>query len=610
MKKLDLIQKKKILKMKASVVLLSFITLTYCQVIDQNEKKPIWGYECQQSKCVKIEITENNIGTAVSFPICRQFCGSEIGTLWPKPTGATKISDMIMHIDHTSIRFVFPAHRAQEYYWKETETRFSSQLKNKLPIPGITVKKGGRNVFIKISVEDSNVRFAMNTDESYVLKVKKVGANSEVSITAKSFYGARNGVETLSQLIVYDDIRNEYQMADDIEISDSPVYKYRGVLLDTSRNFFPIDAIKRTIDGMGMVKLNTFHWHITDSHSFPLGLKSHPELSELGAYSKYKIYSPNEIEEVVKYGKTRGVRVLPEFDAPAHVGEGWQHKELLACFQYQPWSKYCVEPPCGQFDVTKDKLYDILEEIYGELYNMFDKLDLFHMGGDEVSVSCWNTSTEIQSWMLDKGWTLGHDDFIKLWAHFQTKALERFDKVSRNKSIPIILWTSKLTEPPYLDEYLDKNRYIIQIWTTGNDVQIRQLLQRDYKVILSNYDALYLDCGFGGWVQGGNNWCSPYIGWQKVYENSPSKISEEYAANILGAEATLWSEQVDEHSLDARLWPRLSALAERLWSDPTGSFRDAESRMLVHRLRLVENGIAAERLQPEWCLLNEEQCPI
>jgi hexosaminidase len=450
----------------------------------------------------------------------------------------------------------------------------------------------------------------LDTDESYKLTTNFVKDFGEVVITAKSFYGARHGLETLSQLIVYDEIRNEYEMVQKLEVNDEPRYKYRGVLLDTSRNFFSIDSIKRTIDGMGMVKLNTFHWHITDSHSFPMELKSHPELSKLGAYSPYKVYSIKEIIDVVKYGKAHGVRVLPEFDAPAHVGEGWQHKNLITCFNYQPWSKYCVEPPCGQFDVTKDQLYDILEDIYGEMYENFDKPDIFHMGGDEVSTACWNASQEVQEWMLKEGWALDTDGYLKLWGYFQSNALARFDKVAGHSKTPIILWTSKLTEPPYIDQYLDKNRYYIQIWTTFYDQQVTNILNRGYKIILSNYDGLYLDCGFGGWVNDGNNWCSPYIGWQKVYENAPSNLGAKYESQILGAEAALWSEQVDEFSLDSRFWPRLSALGENLWSKPLGGFREAESRMLIHRLRLVQNGIAAERLQPEWCLLNEDQCPI
>lgn len=150
--------------------------------------------------------------------------------------------------------------------------------------------------------------------------------------------------------------------------------------------------------------------------------------------------------------------------------------------------------------------------------------DVFHMGGDEVSLSCWNSTANIVNWMAsEKNWTTSEEDFMKLWDIFQSKALDRLYKKT-NASIPIIMWTSTLTKKDYVEKYLPKETYVIQIWTLGIDKQIKDLLERGYRLILSNYDALYFDCGFAGWVNGGNNWCSPYIGWQKVYDNSPALI--------------------------------------------------------------------------------------
>jgi hexosaminidase len=142
---------------------------------------------------------------------------------------------------------------------------------------------------------------------------------------------------------------------------------------------------------------------------------------------------------------------------------------------------------------------------------------------------------------------------------------------------------------------------------------IAELLNKGYKVILSNYDALYLDCGYGAWVGEGNNWCSPYIGWQKVYENRPKTILaglgvSQHQNLVLGAEAALWSEQVDEQALDAKVWPRAAAMAERLWSDPDDNWRQAEMRMINVRERLVARGIMADSLQPEWCHQNDNKC--
>ena len=117
------------------------------------------------------------------------------------------------------------------------------------------------------------------------------------------------------------------QILDSASLSDAPVYPIRAITLDTSRNFIPLADLRRTIDAMAMNKLNTLHWHVTDTHSFPIEVRSEPRLAQYGAYSAEKVYSAQEVAELVQYGRQRGVRLLPELDAPAHVGYGWQWGE-------------------------------------------------------------------------------------------------------------------------------------------------------------------------------------------------------------------------------------------------------------------------------------------
>ncbi|XP_005185491.1 chitooligosaccharidolytic beta-N-acetylglucosaminidase [Musca domestica] len=601
--------------MKVLLTLSSLLLALNFGISSGSPEDLVYGYVCRQGKCLKEELSKENWNTAISLPVCRMFCGDTIGTLWPKPSGLVDMENVLLHINKDTIEFNVPSYTKQAKHWDANRERFMDILDNKVPNHDV-LRKQGHPVKITIELDEKNraneevPRLTLDTDESYKLNIMTTGEKKvEVKITAQNYFGARHAFETLSQLIVYDDIRREMQMLAKASIEDGPAFKWRGLLLDTSRNFYSTKAIKRTLDAMAMVKLNTFHWHITDSHSFPLEVKARPELYKLGAYSPRKVYTHQDIEDIVEYGRVRGIRVMPEFDAPAHVGEGWQHKNMTACFNAQPWKDYCVEPPCGQLDPTVDEMYSVLEDIYREMFDLF-KPDVFHMGGDEVSVNCWNSSEQIRNWMTSKqGWGLQESDFIRLWGYFQTHALERVDKVAGEK-VPITLWTSHLTDVPYLDDYLDKERYIIQIWTTGMDPKVTDILKRGFRVIVSNYDALYFDCGGAGWVTDGNNWCSPYIGWQKVYENRMENISGDYVPLVMGAEAAIWSEQIDEHTLDQRFWPRASALAERLWSNSKDTWRQAEPRMLVHRERLVENGIAAEALQPEWCLQNQNECPI
>nr|3VTR_A Chain A, N-acetylglucosaminidase [Ostrinia furnacalis] len=567
----------------------------------------VWRWSCDNGKCVKLKNDPRSSEPALSLEACKMFC-NEYGLLWPRPTGEADLGNFLSKINLNSIEVKILKKGATDDLMEAAAKRFKEQVSLAIP-RGSTPKLTGKAVDVYLVNENPNEKaFSLEMDESYGLRVSPSGADRvNATITANSFFGMRHGLETLSQLFVFDDIRDHLLMVRDVNISDKPVYPYRGILLDTARNYYSIESIKRTIEAMAAVKLNTNHWHITDSQSFPFVTTKRPNLYKFGALSPQKVYTKAAIREVVRFGLERGVRVLPEFDAPAHVGEGWQDTDLTVCFKAEPWKSYCVAPPCGQLNPTKDELYQYLEDIYSDMAEVFDTTDIFHMGGDEVSEACWNSSDSIQNFMMQNRWDLDKESFLKLWNYFQQKAQDKAYKAF-GKKLPLILWTSTLTNYKHIDDYLNKDDYIIQVWTTGVDPQIKGLLEKGYRLIMSNYDALYFDCGYGAWVGAGNNWCSPYIGWQKVYDNSPAVIALEHRDQVLGGEAALWSEQSDTSTLDGRLWPRAAALAERLWAEPATSWQDAEYRMLHIRERFVRMGIQAESLQPEWCYQNEGYC--
>lgn len=226
----------------------------------------------------------------------------------------------------------------------------------------------------------------------------------------------------------------------------------------------------------------------------------------------------SEARELVEYARIRGVKIVPEFDAPAHVGNGWQFAEknhpewgkLAVCVNQEPWQSFCVEPPCGQLNLVNDKMYEVLANIYAEYADTFDS-DVFHMGGDEVNFNCYNSSQEIREF-LDRENKVGtHADILDLWRSFQTRAFRLLTEANNGQKKPAILWTNSMTEEG-VESYLTKEDYIIQIWTKGNDSDISDIISKGYKTIMSNYDAWYFDCGYAGWVGDGNNWCSPYKG--------------------------------------------------------------------------------------------------
>ncbi|XP_078038276.1 beta-hexosaminidase 1 [Augochlora pura] len=573
-----------------------------------------WHYTCKAGLCKKQLITPETV-VPVSLEVCELFCGAS-SSLWPKPTGHLSLSRTMVQLNPNSISIadLNGGPQIQELLEKNVLLLKKNAAKSAYRK---SVEVNGYSMFLRFHElhEVDNIKLTLNTDESYTLTVSEVDKTViNATITAKSYFGARHAIETLSQLIVYDDLRNQIQIPSEVSVSDGPVYPYRGVLLDTSRNFFDKSAILRTIDGMAMSKLNTLHWHIIDSHSFPYVSRTWPEFSKLGSYSTEKVYTEKDVKDIIRHGLLRGVRVLPEFDAPAHVGEGWQwvKDDAIVCFKAEPWKSYCVEPPCGQLNPSSEVMYDVLAGIYKDMVEDFQP-DIFHMGGDEVNLNCWKSSPVITEWMQSvQGWNLSDSSFYKLWNHFQSRALEKLIVANGNKEIPVILWTSGLTSPENIN-YLEPSKYIIQIWTTGDDPTIDRLLRNDFDVIFSNYDALYLDCGSAAWVGEGENWCAPYKGWQKVYNNSPLMIVKSKNLltkkhHILGGEAALWSEQADSATTDSKIWPRAAALAERLWAEPNSTWIHAEQRMLRQRERYVSRGFDAESLQPEWCLQNQGQC--
>ena len=209
-----------------------------------------------------------------------------------------------------------------------------------------------------------------------------------------------------------------------------------------------------------------------------------------------------------------------------------------------------------------------------------------------------------------------------IWDFYQQESLKRVMKASNELGLEFpkaTLWSSHLTLPSYIS-YIDPSLYNIQFWVDASDLEdptIKNVAESGFKMIFSNVDATYLDCGYSGWVSDGNNWCSPYKGWQTIYENDPYSIIESHGVanqmeaekNVLGGEVAIWTEQTDYMSLMSKVEPRASAYAERLWRGPSaGKWREAESRMVRHRERLRERGIGADALVHRWCNQNQGKC--
>lgn len=237
--------------------------------------------------------------------------GSQVN-VWPKPRNFSWPEPQANPLS-PNFNIISPDHRYLSSAAKRYRHLILSEHHRPLvnPSPSVRVNTSAPPLLtLAITVSDLTAPLHHGVDESYTLTIPTTGGTA--SLKAQTAWGAMRGLETVSQLVW----GNPSLVAVGVYVWDSPLFGHRGVMLDTSRNYYEVEDILRTIQTMSANKLNVFHWHITDSHSFPLVVPSEPQLASKGSYGSDMLYSPADVTKIVEFGLEHGVRVLPEIDSP------------------------------------------------------------------------------------------------------------------------------------------------------------------------------------------------------------------------------------------------------------------------------------------------------
>ena len=397
---------------------------------------------------------------------------------------------------------------------------------------------------------------SLNEDESYSLEIN----DKQALLAAPTVVGALRGLETFLQLLQGD--RDGFFMPA-IRINDQPRFPWRGLLIDVGRHYEPMEVLKRNLDAMAAVKLNVFHWHLSEDQGFRVESKKFPKLTALGSDGLF--YTQDQVREIIAYARDRGIRVMPEFDIPGH-STSWlvAYPELGSA----P-GPYKIERGAGIFepalDPTRDQTYKFLDTFLGEMARLFPD-EYMHIGGDENEGKQWDRNPQIQAFMKEKGINDNH----ALQAYFNQRVLKILQKHHKK----MIGW-DEILHPD-----LPKDA-VIQSWR--GPASLADAARKGYNGILSA--GYYIDL---------------ILPASEHYQADPipadTSLTADEAKHVLGGEATMWGEWVSPETIDSRIWPRTAAIAERLWSPRNvNDIEDMYRRLSVINRQVEELGLTQEK---------------
>ncbi len=432
--------------------------------------------------------------------------------------------------------------------------------------------------FLKTKANAHNGAIKFNKDEKIRKEGYKLKVTSEgVTITASDENGAFYGAVTLKIMIMQSKQSNGVAVVNGAYIYDYPKYEFRSAMMDESRHFFGKDAVKRTLDNISLLKLNKFHWHLSDDQGYRIESEEFPLLNEISSKREYELlggcnnlafpelqkggeeychyYKKDEIREIVEYAKNLCIDIIPEIDLPGHTVAILAAYPELSCLKGE-YEVFCEN------GITKDVLcagqeetYAFVEKLLTEICELFP-YKYFHMGGDEASKGhkIWEKECPVcQSKMNELGIESGKD----LQAYFNNRVNDTLKKLGKTN----IEWNDGISDSTADD-------IVGHYWIYRNPAWVKKE-NKKRKYIVSPCPTFYFDFSYSA------------VPLKKVYNYNVAKSGFVNENNVLGVEFESWAEWIDTFDAwEFSVYPRVFAFAEVAWTeDKFKNYKDFYKRL-------------------------------
>lgn len=424
--------------------------------------------------------------------------------------------------------------------------------------------------------------------EAYSLTV----ADNGIDISASSAEGIFYGIQTLRQLIKTNSLQ-QWQV-NHLIINDKPAFKWRSFMLDDARAFKGIKVVKQLLDEMALLKMNTFHWHLTEDQGWRIEIKKYPELTRTGGtrdstqlnwYESKEYdgtplkgyYTQKEITEIVKYASQRHITIIPEIEMPGHASAA------IAAYPWLGTSGKAIKVPCAfgvlseAFNVADPKVLSFIEDVLDEVMALFPS-NIIHIGGDEVKYDQWKSSPTVQAFMKEKG--------INSPAGLQVWFTNHICSYLQSKGKRMMGWNDITGDK--LHHYHDNveggvqqqlsSDAIVQFWTGDPDL-LKKAAGNGHDIVNSFHEYTYLNYNHDKITPGLEYTFAP-ISLEKAYSFSPipTDLPSEYRNRIIGMGCQMWGEWIpSEESMNKMIYPYWAAHAETGWTETKDFHRFCQS---------------------------------